>query len=230
MNMLTVDDLKAIAPPRLRGIISDEMCERLNEITDDPDMAKSIRENMLTYSNVLKSSRHTLEDYANAIKYCSFKLAGMTNLDAYARTFPERYQRQVSRGTSQKDLNSLISSYNRNKIVTSILEQAFIPVWLLNQEYFQEAIHTQAVIMRTARSEKVRSDAANSLLNHLKPPEKSKLEIDMTVKQSSHVDDLRRAVLELTHAQQQAIRAGNARVIDVAEAKVIGDGSRESSE
>ena len=63
-----------------------------------------------------------------------------------------------------------MTSYNKNKLVNLILEQSMIPSWVLNQDMYQKALNVQCELMLTANSEKV-SDAANSILTHLKPPQ-----------------------------------------------------------
>ena len=219
--MMTLDEFKEALPAKVRKRVNQEVLNEFNQILCEPEMAQHYRENIMTYSHILNDSNYSVGDFINAIKYTSFKMAGLTNLDSYIKTFPDRYQKHLKNGASDKDISAYVSAYNKSKLVTSIMEQAFIPTWLLNNDYFQEAITVQATIMRTAKSEKVRSDAANSLLNHLKPPEKAKVELDVTVKQSSYVDELRKAVQDLTEMQKQAIQSGNASVLDIAESRII---------
>lgn len=66
----------------------------------------------------------------------------------------------------------------------------------------------------TANSEKVRSDAANSLLNHLKPPEVQKVELDIGLKKDGAMQDLKSTLAELALKQRQFIDAG---VVDLRE-------------
>jgi len=77
--------------------------------------------------------------------------------------------------------------------------------------------------MTTADSEKVRTDAANSLLNHLKAPETSKIEIDMNVKQQDGIGDLREATLELVKAQRLAIEGGQNTAKEIAHTTIVLD-------
>ena len=78
----------------------------------------------------------------------------------------------------------MITAYNKGTLVTKITERAIIPTWILNQDMFQAALQTQFDLMTdTQVSDKVRCEAANSLLTHLKKPEvhKSELKIDIAV-------------------------------------------------
>lgn len=49
-----------------------------------------------------------------------------------------------------------------------------------------------ADLMDNADSEKVRSDSANALLNHLKKPDNLKVELDIGVKEGSELANLQR--------------------------------------
>ena len=147
---------------------------------------------------------------------------GKTNTDAYIITFPDRYQSMLNRGLSSKEMSSIISVYNKSKLVNGIMEQSLIPTWIINQDLYQKAINVQADLMMTAVSEKVRSDAANSLLIHLKPPETKKVELDIGLKQGSEVDQLKDVLVQLASQQRQMIQTGVTTAIETAEYKLIG--------
>lgn len=93
-------------------------------------------------------------------------------------------------------------------MVNAILEQATIPVWLLNQDAYQKAINVQLELMISANSEKVRTDAANSLLTHLKAPEKQKIEMEVSVKREGGIADLMESINALAVKQKELIAGG----------------------
>ena len=146
---------------------------------------------------------------------------GATNIDAFIKTFPNRYQRFLTNGVSQKDIASYITAYNKSKLVNLILEQSLIPSWVLNQDLYQKAINVQADLMINANSEKVRSDAANSLLNHLKPPEVQKVELNIGLKKDSVLQDLKETLFELALQQQKALEANVVPIKDITEQKIL---------
>jgi hypothetical protein len=92
---------------------------------------------------------------------------------------------------------------------------------VLNQDLYQKALNVQAELMVTAKSEKVRSDAANSLLTHLKMPETQKVELDVKVREDGSISQLRQATLELARAQRLAMEAGQATAEEIAHSRVI---------
>lgn len=97
-----------------------------------------------------------------------------------------------------------------------------IPSWIINQDLYQKAINVQADLMLNAQSEKVRSDAANSLLIHLKPPEVKKVELDIGMKNNDDIEELRTITAELASQQRRLIEAGVIDVKQVAETRLIG--------
>lgn len=218
---LTVDAVKAAMPKRQKHNISQRLVDELNKIVSDPEERIAFRENLLSYTNVLQDPNIKLTTYLDAVRYVSFKLMGYTNQEAWMKTFPDRYQRLIDDGKSDMFIRSTVACYNRNKVVNMIMEQTMIPSYVLNQDVYQKAINEQARLMMTAKSEKVRSDAANSLLTHLKQPETTKLKLDVEVKQDDSLRDLRAAITDLATAQRRAIEAGMNTAQDIANSKLI---------
>jgi len=62
--------------------------------------------------------------------------------------------------------------------------------------------------MLTANSEKVRSDAANSVLTHLKRPENKTVDINIGVQESDSMKELRDMMSAMAQKQQELIKSG----------------------
>lgn len=221
MTVLTTEVLERALPDKFKKSLNTELLDKINKTLTDPDIQDHLRDNFIHYIDILNDGRFKITDYLNAVKYTTHKLMGNSNINAYIKTFPDRYQDQLSRGLSNKDIQSIITVYNRSKLVTSIMEQSLVPSWILNQHLHQEAINTQAELMRTAQSEKVRSDAANSLLIHLKPPEVTKVELDIGIKDSDQLSALKEATVALAAQQKRLIESGVMTAKAAAEQKVI---------
>ena len=205
---LTVDVLKKSLPSKYKRNVNDDLLEHINTILDHPELYDDYRNNFLTYISVIQDGKYKLDDYLNAIKYCTHKLMGESNMDSFVKTFPNRYQSMIAKGYTAKEMSAHVAMYNKNKLVNTILEQTMIPTWVLNQDLYQKAINVQADLMLNAMSEKVRSDAANSLLVHLKPPEVKKVELDVGIKQNDEIEALRNITAELAAQQKRMIEAG----------------------
>lgn len=218
--MFSLDELDAALPSQLKGKMTPEIAQNLNTIITDEQVAQAFRDNFVSYTNVLQTGKFKLESYMDAVAYVSFKLMGYTDKECYQRTFPSRYAELVARGTTAKDIAAYVAAYNRNVLVNRVLEQTLIPTYVLNQDIYQKAINVQADLMINGKSETVRMKAADSILNHLKKPEASKVEISMGIKDTQEVDDLRTAMAELA-ANQRALIAQGTTTKDIAHQRII---------
>ena len=221
MSALTVDQFKMALPDKVKKSINQELIDQINTTLADPEMYESYRDNLLSYTKVMADGRFKVQEYVNAVKYVSHKLMGATNIEAYSKTFPDKITRFAVQGVTAKDIASYVTAYNKSKLVNLIFEQTLIPSYVLNQDLYQKALNVQAELMVAAKSEKVRSDAANSLLTHLKMPETQKVELDVKVKEDGSIGALRQATLELARAQRLAMEAGQVTAQDVAHSRVI---------
>lgn len=223
MSALTEDQLKYALPAKLKRSINQELVDQINKTLDDPDMYEQYRENFLSYTSVMQDGRFKITDYISAVKYVSHKLMGASNIEAYTKTFPDKYQRFIAQGVAAKDIASYVTAYNKSKLVNLIMEQTLVPSYVLNQDLYQKALNVQAELMITAKSEKVRSDAANSLLTHLKMPETQKVELEIGVKEDGSIAALRATTLELARQQRLMVQAGAMNAQEVAHSKLVVD-------
>ena len=220
---LTVEQFRMALPDKVKKSVNQELIDQINQTLSDPDMFDTYRDNLLSYTKVMADGRFKITDYVNAVKYVSHKLMGCTNIEAYIKTFPDKYQRWVNQGVSSKDIASYVTAYNKSKLVNLIFEQTLIPSYVLNQDLYQKALNVQAELMISAKSEKVRCDAANSLLSHLKMPETQKVELDLGIKEDSSIAALRQATMELVRQQRLMVEAGAMNAQEVAHSKVVVD-------
>lgn len=218
---MNIDHLKKVLPSNLRNNATQELVDTLNNISTDPLIRENIKENFISYTKVLLEGKYKITDYINAVAYVSYKLMGYSNIDSYVRTFPDRYNSMVASGKSAKDISSFVAAYNRNQLVNLILEQSLVPIWVVNQDVYQQAINTQADLMRNANSEMVRTQAANSILTHLaKPKEAANMSISINTEDSSGMKELKNTLEELSRQQIAAIQAGT-NTKDIAGSKLI---------
>jgi len=219
---ITLDQFRAAVPKKLRKNISEDLYDVINDITQDDVFREHYRENLLSFTGVLQNgAKFRISEYVNAVKFVSNKLIGSTDMVSYIATFPDRYQKMVDAGYTTNNISGHVSAYNKTQLVNKILEQSMVPTYVLNQDLHQKALNVQAQLMMSANSEKVRSDAANSLLTHLKVPEAQKLELDINIKEDDSINQLRQSTLDLVAAQKQMLAAGMSNAKDIAESKII---------
>jgi hypothetical protein len=219
-SLLTLEMFRQALPDKVKKSVNQELIDGVNKTLSDPDEFEAYRNNLLSYTRVMSDGRFKVQEYINAVRYVSYKLMGATNIEAYTKTFPDKYQRFVAQGVLPKDIASYVTAYNKSKLVNLIFEQTLIPSYVLNQDLYQKALNVQAELMVAAKSEKVRTDAANSLLTHLKPPEKQKIELEIGVKEDSSISALREATMELVRQQKLALESGSMNAMQVAHSKI----------
>ena len=221
MTTFTVELLQKTLPSNLRTSATQGLVDMLNTVSSNQQEAELIRENFLGYTAVLSEGKYKTEDYLNAVKYVSFKLMKCSNEEAYVKTFPQRYQRMVTEGVKPKDIGSYVYAYSKNKLVNRIMEQTMVPSWVLNQDIFQEAINTQASLMRDPDvSPKVRSDAANSLLTHLAKPKEAGPLINLDLRDTSGMKEMKELLVRMAQQQQGLIKE-DVTARDIAAATII---------
>ena len=225
--MLTLDQFQLALPDKVKKSINQELIDQINNTLSDPEMYESYRDNLISYTKVMADGKFKVTQYIDAVRYVSFKLMGCTNIEAYTKTFPDKYQRFIQQGVQAKDIASYVTAYNKSKLVNLIFEQTLIPSHVLNQDLYQRALNVQADLMINAKSEKVRCDAANSLLTQLKAPEVKKVELDIGVKEDGSIAALRATTLELARQQRLMVESGAMNAQEVAHGKLIIEGTAE---
>ena len=221
MQPMTLDQFREALPDKVKKSVHQDLVDRINQTLSEPELYEQYRENLISYTRVMADGKFKISNYIDAVKYVSHKLLGASNIEAYSKTFPDKMARFSAQGVSSKDIASYVTAYNKSKLVNLIMEQTLVPMWVLNQDLYQKALNVQADLMMTASSEKVRCDAANSLLTHLKQPEVQKVELNVGMKEDNSIAALREATLALVTQQRQALQAGAVNAQDVAHSRII---------
>lgn len=206
--MLTPNDIAQALPANLKSAATQSLADKINQAAADPVIAEQIRDNFVSYTSVLQEGRYKTEDYLNAVVYVSYKLMGLSNQEAYQHTFPQRYTALKQRGATDKDISAYVTAYHKGKLVSRIMEQTLTPHWVLNQEIYQKAINVQADLMANANSEKVRCDAANSILTHLARPKEAAPAVQIDVNVGSGMNELKDMLQRMAQKQVELIENG----------------------
>jgi len=223
MTALTVEQFKQCLPEKVKKTVNQELIDQVNLTLSEPELYESYRDNLMSYTKVMADGRFKISSYIEAVKYVSHKLMGCSNIEAYTKTFPSKYASFVAQGVLPKDIASYVTAYNKNKLVNLIFEQTLIPSYVLNQDLYQKALNVQAELMVNSHSDKVRCDAANSLLTHLKMPETQKVELEIGIKEDSSIQALRETTMALARQQRLMMEAGAMNATEIAHSKLIID-------
>lgn len=206
---LTEEQFRECLPSNIKKSVNPLLIMKINNLLDKPEEWVPFKENLLSYTGVLQKGKFKMDSYINAIRYVSYKIMGCSNKEAYKKTFPDKYMNFLAQGVAEKDIASYSTAYNKSKLVNLIFEQTLVPSYILNAPLFQKAINTQAEIMSNEdASFKVRSDAANSLMTHLKPPETQRVELDIGIEKTSVIEEYQMAMTKMVEQQMKMIEAG----------------------
>lgn len=230
--MTTLNALKEGSPKHLRKMITQGVVDTLNGLEGDQgiEFAEVVKGRFLSHSKILGSGQYQMTDYINAIRYVSYKLLDHSNIDAYMLTFPDRYTRLMNQYADLGDeafirvrkISSFVSEYNSIDLVAKITEQSLVPIHILNVPARQDALNVlTAIMVDTGVSPKERVSAADSVLIHTKPPETTKISMDVNVGNSDAITDMQSVIRELALAQQKAIVDGSQTSLEIAESIIV---------
>lgn len=220
-KQVSIEVFQKALPKSVRGNLTQPMVDNINDMLQGDELASEhFRDSLLGYTSVMREGRFTLKQYVTAVRYVCFKMQDCTNEEAYAKTFPERYQELLDQGLDSRRIGGYVSQWNKRILVQKLFEQAMIPVHIFNAEIYQKAINAQAHLMVSSNSDLVRTQAANSLLAHLKPPETSKIELDVNVREDKVIQDLKSTIAELSAMQKKQIESGVTSAQQVAHSKL----------
>lgn len=220
-EQLTIEQFQKCLPKQVAKSVSPELIGSINGLIQNPDLCETYRENILSYTSVLKDGRYKITDYLNAVRYVSHKAMLCSNVVAWTKTFPDRYQRLIKNGSSDKDISAHVAAYNKTKLVNAILEQTMVPTWVLNSDLNQKAINVLAYEMVNSKADIARVTAAKSLYEATKQPEKTQFEIDISIREDKTISDLKATMAQMALAQKNEIEEGNMTVKQVAHSQII---------
>ncbi len=231
---MTLSELKASIPKHARTMITQDLVDNLNQLETEEgsEFAEHYKQNFISMSSILRDGTYGMYDYKNAVMFVAHKLLDNSDIDAYMMTFPDRYQRLLDKHVNfgnEDDIRSskispFVSAYKKGELVVKLIEQSLVPARILNAPMFQQALNVQMELALTARSEMVRSTAANSLLTHLAQPEITKIELDIGIKGTDEVQSLRDEMRRLAAQQQSAIIDGANTSLQIAESSLFIEG------
>ncbi len=217
---MTKAKLRACAPISLRANITDKHVDLINSCVDDSSIRDSFRDNILQWSGVLSQGKYKYKSYIRAVSFVTHMLLGDKARTAWTKAFPDKFQRLVDMGKPNNVIAAHVNQYLKSGIVMKIMERTLPPVHVLNADLLQEAINVSAELMRSARSETVRQKSAATLIEHLKPPESLKVDLNVGVSNDS-LEDLRNITRGLAVEQRKMIESGGMTAGEVAEMEVI---------
>ena len=63
MTQLSVEQFKAVMPQNHKGSVNQDLMDKINKILSDPIMGEVLRDNLMSYTHVMKDGKFKIEDY-----------------------------------------------------------------------------------------------------------------------------------------------------------------------
>jgi len=224
---LTKEIVTKVLPKDKKKLVTDNVIQFLNKAETNETVVNEFRENFLTYSKILQSSRYSLEEYVNAVRFVTYKMLGYSDIDSYAMVFPERYNRLIEKFNGETDrINAYSSRFKSTKLVTQIMEQTLVPSYIYNAPLFQEALLELSRIMVSSKSDIARVNAASNILQYTKAPEEKNINLEIGYKENDTIRELKSTMEQLATMQKKQLEKGmelesiaEADIVDVKEEK-----------
>lgn len=208
---LTLELVQNVVPKSYRKLVDQETVDTINKLTEDPDYGEEFKNSIITHTSILDGTNNwSLKQYVDGVKFYSLTAAGLSQVDAYCKVFPERLQSRLDRGQSKVDMNGEASRFNSTDLVNKIRQQALVPLHLVNQGTTQLAINTLTDLMLKGRSEVARVSAATALLKELRPPEAQQVDLKIGLNDDARAAQERQnqQLLEIAENQRRLLQAG----------------------
>ncbi len=224
MSSLSVKEFQECLPKSMHSNVTQGFVDSINNLQVDSEAAEVFRDNLVTYSDVLKEGKYKLVNYVEASLFVAFKMQGKTNFQAWCSTFPKKYQRYVNERRPDKDIHAYASTYNKGKLVQAISERSMAVDHVLFADVRHRAIRRQAELMMSD-NEQVAQRAADSIMNHLKAPEESKIKVDIGVNENDTINQLEQTLSRMAKMYSEGIASGNMTAKQIAEQPILIEGS-----
>ena len=176
---ISLDLVQAQLGKKKQHLVTDETVSELNKLIADPDYGEEFLDSYMSYFNIMeKNSKWSMDNYMNAMKFFTLLEVGDSQVNAYAKVFPNRLQARLDRDQSIDDMRGEASRYNASALVNEIRKVSVIPIQLIHRNLLHEAILKQAALMTNPKvSHAVQQKASETLIRELKPTEDSTVNI-----------------------------------------------------
>jgi len=170
---------------------------------------------------VLSKGRYKTEDYVNACRFVSHYLQTEKLQEAYDKTFPEKLLGRIAKGVNPKTYTTAPSNYLKGKLVQQILAQSQVSLNIFHARKRHHAVEKLFELMNTSKSERIQMDSADKLLGHLKDPEQSMVELQITDSRGDYANDLEKQMKKLAAQQLESLKSGSIDTKELIEANII---------
>ena len=205
---MTLDELKVLMPAKKQKFMNQELVDMINDAENRGDFDGEFEKKVISYSSVLTQGRYKTSDYIAAVEFCTYYLSGDEQAEAYVKTFPGKVKRRVLEGKSAYATGAP-SMYYGGQLVQAIMAQAQMNVRMRHYNKIDIMVETlfDLAISRLS-TDRIRMEAADKVLTHLKEPDQSHIEIEVGIRKDESGIALEKKLIEVAELQKQAFING----------------------
>lgn len=205
--------IREMLPRGYRSYISEGIEEEISKIGENREVIEGIfRDNIELMRDYCGGD---VKQYLSGVKYCAYRLLGISRCESWCRVFPEREARCRGKGGSEEEIRKRIKNnadaYNGTKLISEIMGRSLVPSWIINAPYYQEGIEKLVEIIRddSVRNGMVKVKACEALIAATKRPEVVEQRVEIKGGDGigeGMLDELRKVTEELADKIREGIR------------------------
>lgn len=203
---MTHEEFIGVLPSKLQKRIDPNDIEYVKEIEKENDFKDfEITENVVRFADVLNDNNYSSKSFIEAIIYVTLLSSGLSRIEAYKRTFPNKVYREDGTPVPEGTLHAKAKVFHHKKIVQKVIQLVKTPVDIMFWQEGMEAMETLHRIMTESKNERNKIEAAKVILEHT-----NKVELDEQVQQetTSMVNKMVEALRDTAKAQLEMIKSG----------------------
>lgn len=223
---MELTDIQTLFPAR--NITQDDLdliAEAINDSNEQLFLGSLIQ-----FKDTITNSPYTLKDLICALRFTSYVSGGLDFVNAFKKAFAfdEKIQQLILENKS-KTLRTMANQYAKNKLVLQILKELDYPLDLLYAGYRHQAVEALRNEMLEAKSSRDRINAADKLLEHLKPNLEQNIMISFGEKKAkTPIDIYQEALKELANQQLRLIENKEIEVKEIINVDIIQEENKDN--
>jgi hypothetical protein len=208
-------------PNHRKKFVNKELLDMIERIEQQDEAEGTFVDMVVDNETVMGKGRYKAASYINACRFVSHYLQTEKVQESYDKTFPEKALDRIARGVSASSMSNSASMYLKGTLVQQILAQSQVGLNVFHARKRHKAVERLYDLMENSKSEKIQLESADRLLTHLKDPEQSMVELQITDSRGDYTNDLENKMKALAQEQLKVLTSGMVSAKEIIESSII---------
>lgn len=213
-SQITEELIQSLMPRAVPASVVKEVVTQIHSIEETTGIPQELFEDQFMSYTHLMGKGMPIDKLINAIKFVTFIQAGNTQGEAYAFVFPDKVADMKKSG---RDWSSFATMYAKTKAVTAIMKTAILSPYITYKPWEAKVMQKLVQLMdgRGAKetdyvSPTVQLNAALGFLGYIKPPDESKLTLNIGMSDDAKAvqQNLADQIAEMSRLQRERFQSG----------------------